>query len=483
MSQRAHTKAELLQFWEQYKAAGYNIQKAARLCKPPVPPNTMTSRVRSAMARFGLKVPEHAIQRRRLTDEGKRLPEAVLRTSWQAFEAAEFNLSKAARAMGLSRGSMDKRIEACQVRLGLKVPDGHQFRSEIPLDVRQRQRFEDRIRAMSLENRKLARELNEAEDIRQAVFGLQAQKLEPPSWSVAAPRSRDVPGMPILFTSDFQWGEVIKGADLDNINEFDATVARRRYKLLIDKTIELAFGHMVRPKYEGMIYFRGGDMISGEIHADLRESNDLQSVPAVKDLVEHECAGIEALLRKFNKVHVVSVPGNHGRTTLKPQSKGYAERNMDTLSAWWLESYFKNEKRVTWQTPVSGDAIVPVYGYRFLLTHGDRIGSRGGQGFIGAVATITRGMKKVADYYASLGRPLDLQFIGHFHTSLELEYGFANGSLPGYSEYARDLRMTVQPPKQWLVFAHPTHMITARWPILLEPRPRLTAEPKPALAA
>lgn len=406
-----------------------------------------------------------------------------LRSFWAVYSKHGYNASSTAEALGMPEPTARARVMMCKRRLKLKVPKDVGHRGGQPflgpgggeLEARQRQRYDDRIKALQGELRKSLRELNEAEDIRQAVFGLTAQTLRPPAWTAAMPRSADSPGMPILFTSDFQWGETIRATEMDNINGFDRAIASRRYRLLIDKTIELAFVHMVRPKYEGMIYLRGGDMISGEIHADLRESNDLQAAPSVKDLVEHECAGIEKLLGKFNKVHVVSVPGNHGRMTLKPQSKGYVERNLDTLSAWWLESFWKGEKRVTFQTPASGDAMLPVYGYRFLMTHGDRIGSRGGEGFIGAVATITRGMKKVADYYASLGQPLDLQFIGHFHTALELEYGFANGSLPGYSQYARDLRMRPQPPKQWLIFAHPVHMVTARWPILLEPRPRLQA--------
>lgn len=337
----------------------------------------------------------------------------------------------------------------------------------------ERQRYRDQIKRLTDEVRIANRKLNDTEDFRAQVFGLVSQRIEPPSWTYRPIKAQGGPGTPILFTSDFQWGEVIRSAELGGVNSFDRHVASRRYKLLIDKTVMLSYEHMVNPKYDGLIYLRGGDMISGEIHDDLTQTNDLQAIPAVKDVVEHECAGIELLLKKFGRIHLINVPGNHGRMTVKPHSKGYAERNFDTLTAWWLESIWKKEPRITFQTPESGDALFKVYGYQCLLTHGDRIGSRGGQGFIGAVATITRGMKKVADYYASLGVSIDWQFIGHFHEAMEMSYGFANGSLPGLSEFARDMRVVVQPPKQWLLFAHPDHGITARWPVLLEPKPRL----------
>lgn len=471
MPTQAHSLKDLRRWWKEYVAAGYNVCELARRNKGS--PVTWGSRIRSAMTRLGVAPPQAQRPMRKLRHDSMTEPQ--LRAIWNEYAAIGYSIAEYARSINASKPTVENWIRNARRLLHVQEPPEHLKPHQEPLDERQKRRYEDRILTLGTELRRAHRELNEAEDIRQAVFHLTGQALTPPAWTLAAPRSGDTPGIPILFTSDFQWGEVIKAPALGGVNEFNKDVASRRYKLLIEKTIELSFVHMARPKYDGLFYLRGGDMISGEIHADLRESNDLQAAPAVKDLVEHECAGIESLLKRFGKVHVVSVPGNHGRMTVKPQSKGAIERNLDTLSAWWLESQWKNEKRVTFYTPESGDAMLNVYGFRFLLTHGDRIGSRGGEGFIGAVATITRGMKKVADYYAALGQPLDLQFIGHFHCSLELEYGFANGSLPGYSEYARDLRMRPQPPKQWLVFAHPRHMVAARWPILLEPRPRLDA--------
>lgn len=460
MAQKPHSLPELRRWWKQFVGARYNIAELARqrggACA------TWESRIRRARQVLKPREPkgEEYFRKPRVDV----VSEGELRRTWAAYAEAGYNETRTSNAMNVARTSIQARLARCRAEFGLAEP---------PLEQRERQRLMDRNAELTKELRDTARTLNDAEDLRAALFSLTAQPLAPPQWLLKDPASHDIPGLPILFTSDFQWGEVIKADALGGVNEFNKDVASRRYKLLIEKTLELSFVHMPRAKYDGLLYLRGGDMISGEIHADLRESNDLQSVPAVRDLVEHECAGVEQLLKRFGKVHIVSVPGNHGRITPKPQAKGAIERNLDTLSAWWLESYWKREPRVTFQTPASGDAMLPVYGYRFLLTHGDRIGSRGGEGFIGAVATITRGMKKVADYYAALGQSLDLQFIGHFHTSLELEYGFANGSLPGYSEYARDLRMRPQPPKQWLVFAHPRHMVGARWPILLEQRPRL----------
>ena len=341
------------------------------------------------------------------------------------------------------------------------------------LAERERRRYEDRIQNLAQQLKQSHRELNAGEDIRKAIFGLADQVIEPPRWTVPSTPSKSKPGIPVLFASDFQWGEVIKASELDGINAFNAEIARARYHRLIERTVDLCFRHMVNADYPGIVYLRGGDMISGEIHEELRETNDLQSIPAVVDLVEQETAGIRILADKFKRVHVISVPGNHGRTTIKPHAKRFVETNYDYLLACMLEREFREDKRVTFRSPVSGDARFAVFGWWFLLSHGDRIGSSGGQGFIGPAATITRGMKKLVDYYATLGQHVDWTLIGHFHTRMELEYGLSNGSLPGYSEYAKQFRMKPQPAEQWLFFVHPVHGITCRWPILLGRRPKL----------
>lgn len=357
--------------------------------------------------------------------------------------------------------------------------------AEIPVSERERQRYTDLLERQRGELRVARREANASEDLREAVFGLAKAQVSPPVWDVKLGSAKGVSGVPMLLVSDLQWGEKISAAQLDGVNEFNLPIARKRYKMLIEKTIELCGSHMVNPDYPGLVYKRGGDMVSGDIHDELRETNEAQSIAQVVDLVEHEAAGLQALLDAkrpkggalFPEIWVVSVGGNHGRQTRKPQSKGSMETNYDTLSAYMLESHFKakGEKRVHFHSPASPDALFRVHGHTVLLTHGDRIGSRGGAGYVGAVATIARGMKKLIEYYAALGIIVDVIFIGHFHEYHELPWGFCNGSLPGISEYARDGRFIPRPPLQLLTFIHPRHGITARWPILLEPRPALGA--------
>lgn len=71
---------------------------------------------------------------------------------------------------------------------------------------------------------------------------------------------------------------------------------------------------------------------------------------------------------------------------------------------------------------------------------------------VGPAATMARGMKRLRQDYAELGRLRDYIPVGHFRTPLGLEYGWYNGCLPGTTEDVRDGRLLPKPPSQWLLF-------------------------------
>lgn len=325
-------------------------------------------------------------------------------------------------------------------------------------------RLRDDLRIARAKAELTEKAMHRAERLREEVFRLADTPIQSPDWMVEESRVGDAPHTAVLVTSDFQWGEVVDRENMDGINEYDVEIAQARYRTLIEKTIELSFEHLANNRYNGLVYLRLGDTVSGDIHQELRETNQLSGLMAVPSVVAAETWGLTQLADAFDRVHVVSVPGNHGRTTLKPPSKR-VEENYDWLAACWLEQTLQHDTRLSWQTPRSTDAVFDMFGRKYLATHGDNIGTRGGQGFVGPIATISRGATLTMREYAARGIMLDKMFIGHFHTAYDFGRGWANGSLPGYSEYARAGRMTPEPPQQWLIMFHPNHGDTSAWKI------------------
>ena len=464
--------SDLRKWWKKYEACGYNVCELARREGGSRP--TWESRIEAARSRLGHKVPENLRPVRKRRHDA--MSAAELRKVWDDYVACGYNVAELARTIDANPVSVSHWIRNCRSELGVTEPQDAAKPHQEPLAERQKRRFEDRIARLESELRIANRELNEIEDARTAIFNLVADPVKVPSWGLVKSRGAGESEMPVLFASDWQYGEKIRPELLGGFNAFDPEIANERVRLMASKAIELSFSHRGKKSYPGVYYLRGGDMISGEIHEDLRESNSLQSCASARELVQIEAWLIRELKQAFGKVHVISIPGNHGRTTEKPRTKAGAYDNFDVMTHFWLEDIFRGDGKVTFDAPPSGEALFQIYGYQFALVHGDRSGSKGGQGFLGVTATILRGMKKVFDYYATLGVILDYILVGHHHTALQLEYGLSNGCLPGYSEYAMSYKMRPAAPQQWMLYVHPDLGICDSKSLILGPRPKISAE-------
>jgi hypothetical protein len=261
--------------------------------------------------------------------------------------------------------------------------------------------------------------------------------------------------------SDIQYGEFISLEEVDGLNSYSIKIADQRIDRLFHYTSLLSKG------VEEVVVLLGGDMISGGLHDELAKTDELPELPASKRVAARIAANLVRLSVEVKApIRVISVPGNHGRLTFKPESKGHVLNNFDTLVTWFIEAALADQKSISFHYGPSVDALFDVYGFPILLTHGDRMGSKGGQGFIGAMATITRGHQKLYMDYASRGVPVYKIFTGHFHTAGETPWGHANGTLAGFGEYARDFRMAHQPATQNLVIFHREHGEICRHRIL-----------------
>lgn len=357
--------------------------------------------------------------------------------------------------------------------------------TKVELDVLEEHRLERKIKQLLSEKQELLKRLAATGDFMTALEGV-AEPLEPVSFQPREPSAKSLAETAVLVLSDLQWGEVIDLGVMDGLNSYNVEIAQERLERVFQTWADLLTTHWAGPPPERILLVLGGDLISGEIHEELAKTNGLLSIPALRDCAANICAGIRLLYEQVGvPIDIISVPGNHGRVTRKTESKLYAAHSYDTLCADIVELEFReNGKMPKWLTmwkPSSGDALIWVYGYRVLITHGDRIGSRGGAGFVGTAATVARGFKKLVMDYSGRGITLDFIVCGHFHTALQLEEGVCNGCLPGPSEYSRDLRFRPRPAVQAFITFHPRRGVTQiRWVDAGDPLEGSLYEPKPA---
>ncbi len=304
------------------------------------------------------------------------------------------------------------------------------------------------------------------------IAGLTAAPANPPAWvtdSVDHIVNGKTASVPILCLGDWHYGERVNPSEAGGY-QFNAAIAEDRIRRTIEKTASLTRDALAGLEYPGIVCALLGDMTSGALHPELAESDEysvFMAILRVRDLI---VGAIRALADEFGRVFVPTAVGNHGRSfDRKPRAKGYTERNSDWLIYQLVAREFQNDPRVTVMIPDAGETVFRVYGRTFLLTHGDQLGTRGGDGIIGAIGPVMRGSLKTIRSVQSLGIDVDHLIVGHWHQSLYLPNVTVNGALKGPDEYAlRMLRAPAEDPSQTLMILHPEHGVTFRQPLFLK---------------
>ncbi|MFT0892970.1 winged helix-turn-helix domain-containing protein [Pseudochelatococcus sp. G4_1912] len=392
-------------------------------------------------------------------------PEAIAKTrdamKRHAFDNGRYNAKAIAHELGISVSTAHRRIKRLKGNkskvMNAPIPDSPEARREL------RDAEFWRKRATVLQS-----SLADAEALVGELAGIRDVPVSTPEWMMSKTTGKKARSVVGLLLTDVHAGEVIDADELMGINGYNVDICRRRLRRLFAAACEVPQRWISDTDNQGVLVALGGDLVSGDIHDELRITNALTAHEQVRFVVEEITAGIRHLLDTYGAVHVVSVPGNHGRTTLKPTAKLYSRLSYDTMAATMIEDRFRGDKRVTFQITTATDAVVPIFGRTVFLTHGDKMGTGGGQGFAGPVLPIVRGTKKVEAQQAQAGRRPDLILHGHFHTSANPGAVLSNGSVPGYSEYAAGLRATIEPPKQWLFLLHQKWGLRERLDVQLE---------------
>lgn len=385
-----------------------------------------------------------------------------------ALTAAGGNLSAAARALNISRPTLENRVRVAQQR-GLKAASSTSkiVQTEAPL--------KQEIRLLRAELAKREGEEVTAETIRRKIVGLKDSTINaaPPEFLLSELAPASGPGVPTLFLSDLHWGEVVKSGQIMGKNSYNLAIAHKRMRSTIESADHLLRILDPKKRYPGIVLALGGDMISGNIHEELQATNEINTMPTVLDLYGVLRDVITYFADRYGKVFVPCVTGNHGRDTHKIWNKDRHHTSFDWLLYCFLAKHFENDNRVTFQIPDGPDALYRVYGHRYLLTHGDQF--RGGDGVIGALGPIIRGDHRKRSRNAQVDLDYDTMLLGHWHQYMHLTRLIVNGSLKGYDEYAFNNNFPFERPQQALWVTHPTWGLTYRMPVLAERGPQKIA--------
>jgi hypothetical protein len=328
------------------------------------------------------------------------------------------------------------------------------------------QRQKQEILLLRAQVRELAQEAVDTTRLRTLIHGIKETPLNPPKW-LARKKATSVHGTPTLFLSDLHWGERVFPAQVNGSNEYNLVIAHERLKRVITSSVRLLRDYLTGGEYDGFVLALGGDMVSGNIHEELRETNDAQILACVVDLYENLVPAIELLADEFGRVFVPCVVGNHGRLDKKPRAKGAARDNFEWILYQFLYKHFLKDSRVTIVVSESLDYLYKVHNTTYLLTHGDQF--RGGSGISGPMTPWALGDHRKRKRQDAIKQPYDVMIFGHWHQLFWGNGGFiCNGSLKGYDEYAFRSNFSFQAAMQALWVTHPDKGITFQMPVLAD---------------
>jgi hypothetical protein len=271
----------------------------------------------------------------------------------------------------------------------------------------------------------------------------------PPDWTVPTSLKGKLHHcIPTLMLSDWHFDEVVNREEMNGVNEYNRTIAVKRLRHVTTGTITMLRARFADMRFDGFNLIFGGDMLSGQIHDELIQTNEDTIISSVDFWVDHLVAVVEALLEEFGRVHVTAITGNHGRNTRKPRHKLRVKDNFDWLLSRIIARYFSKDSRVTFHIPESPDTIIKLYQTNYLLMHGDQF--RGGAGISAMLAPLMLGKARRALQGMALGTPHDWLVMGHRHTWWCGLGVIVNGSGKGYDEFAKDEGFTPERPQQGL---------------------------------
>lgn len=230
-----------------------------------------------------------------------------------------------------------------------------------------------------------------------------------------------------------------------SLNAYSVEEARRRADTFFRKIVVLTDIERAAARIPTLVLGLLGDFMSGYIHDELMESNNLSPLEAANELLEILPSGIKFLLDngRFDKIVIPCTYGNHGRTTHKPRISTGAENSYEWFVYKQLARHFAKEKRVEFVIADGIHAYVELYGINLRFSHGDSIRYGGG------VGGLTIPLNKACDSWNSnTFQYAHYDFLGHWHQLHDHGRAVVNGSLIGYSPYSLSIKARYEPPQQ-----------------------------------
>jgi hypothetical protein len=260
------------------------------------------------------------------------------------------------------------------------------------------------------------------------------------------------------IASDWHAEETVDPRTVNGLNAYDLEIAHARIQAFFQKVVRLTEIQRAGTKIDTLVLALLGDLMTGYIHEELRESNGLSPTETILWLQDEIASGLALLDKHFDRIIIPCSYGNHGRNTMKPRHATGARNSYE----WMLYHIMRKQfPQYEWQISDGYHNYLEVDGRVVRFHHGDDLKYQGGVG--GLTIPVE---KAIAQWNRAIKADLDI--FGHWHQSQQNPKWISNASLIGHNAYAIAIKAGFEPPSQTFFLMDSKRGRTVTCPIYLD---------------
>lgn len=266
----------------------------------------------------------------------------------------------------------------------------------------------------------------------------------------------------VIHISDTHIGAVQMADEIEGFGEYNSLIARQRGIQFAERVVNWVERHRTSYNIRKLTVLATGDLISGDIHDELKITNEFPAPVQCVRASELFAEQIAIFAPHFDQVVVEFLTeDNHGRLTKKPQAKEAGLNSFNYLVGYMSKLHLAGHSNVDFRIHPMYEKVVHVGNRQYLITHGH--GIRGWMGI--PWYSIERKQNREArarleiimDAYE---HEMDMikrigfhKFVfGHFHFPIDTPLYSGNGSTQGTDAYDHQNGRYADPSQSaWLI--------------------------------